>query len=84
MPPGPSVRAYTGEVPTRRRPIAAVPVEELAPAFEPVIEPVVERLGRLEKVVLDIREALDVQFKRTAAMQAQLDRLLAEITKLRP
>lgn len=75
-------------MPTKRRTIAAVPVEELVPvlkpALEPVIEPVVERLDKLEKTVLEIKEELDVQFKRTAAIQAQLDRLLAEITKLKP
>lgn len=70
-----------------KRPVA-VPVEALAPVLkpvlEPIVEPVVERLGRLEKAVLEVREGLDIQFKRTAAMQAQLDRLLAEITKLKP
>lgn len=78
------MRAYTDAVPTKRRPIAAVPVEELAPVLKPVLKPVVHRLDRLEKTVLEMREALEVQFKRTAAIQGQLDRLLAEITRARP
>ena len=82
-PPDLSVRAYTDGVPTRQRSMVSVPLEQLAPALKPALDPVVDRLDSLEKTVLEIRGALDVQFKRTAAIQAQLDRLLAELAKSR-
>jgi hypothetical protein len=34
-----------------------------------------DRLGQLETVVDEMRQTLEVQFRRIAAMQAQLDRM---------
>jgi hypothetical protein len=39
-----------------------------------------DRLARVEAAILDIRTTLDVQFKRIAAVQAQLDHLAAKIS----
>ena len=44
----------------------------------PVVEPVVERLDRHEELLLELKASLDVQFQRIAAIQAQIDTLLAE------
>ena len=43
----------------------------------PIVEPVVDRLDRHEELLLELKSALDVQFRRIAAIQAQLDQLLA-------
>lgn len=63
----------------------AIPVEVLAPVLKPLIRPVVEpvltRLDRVEKLLEEMKTAADVQFKRTAAMQAQIDQLLAMLSK---
>jgi hypothetical protein len=50
-----------------------VPLAKLRPLLKPVVDPVIERLDRTEKLVLEMKAALDVQFKRTAEIQAQLD-----------
>ena len=50
----------------------------LIPAVvRPVVEPVVERLDRHEELLLSLKTALDVQFQRISAIQAQIDILLA-------
>jgi hypothetical protein len=41
-------------------------------------EPTPERLARLEAAVASIQQTLEVQFKRMAAMQAELDHLAAQ------
>lgn len=71
----------------RRRP-RAVPSELLPfikpllrPLLEPVVEPVLERLARNEKLLSELKEALEIQFKRTAQIQAQLDVLIARLSK---
>ena len=55
----------------------------LKPLLEPVVEPVLERLDRHEELLAELRSALDTQFKRTAAIQAQLDQVLAALSKIR-
>ena len=62
-----------------RRAPAAVPLPALRPALKPIIEPVVERLDRHENLLLEVKGALDVQFQRIAALQAQIDHLLASL-----
>jgi hypothetical protein len=63
----------------------AIPVQALAPVLKPLIEPVVEsvlsRLDRVEKLLEELKTAADVQFKRSAAMQAQIDHLVALLSK---
>jgi hypothetical protein len=44
-------------------------------------EPPPDRLARLEAAVASIQHTLEVQFKRMAAMQAELDRLAAKNSK---
>ncbi len=39
------------------------------------------RLDRHEKLLEDVKDALAIQFKRTAEIQAQLDLLLARLPK---
>ena len=56
----------------------------IKPLLKPVVEPVLARLDRHEGLLREMKEALDVQFKRTAAVQAQLDQILAAIAKARP
>lgn len=64
----------------RRKPpksIIAV-IKPLIPVVvAPVVEPVVERLDRHEELLLGLKGSLDVQFQRIAAIQAQIDALLA-------
>ena len=69
-----------------KRPRAILPPwRDLAPVIkpllEPVVEPVLDRLDRQEKLLEEVKAALDVQFKRTAAIQAQLDRVMAMLSK---
>ena len=65
----------------KRRSAPAVPVTRLRPLLKPVVEPVIERLDRHEKLLADMKAALDVQFKRTAEIQAQLDLLIARLAR---
>ena len=51
--------------------------------IKPLVEPVLSRLDRHEELLRELKTALDVQFKRTAAVQAQLDQLLAALAKSR-
>jgi hypothetical protein len=51
--------------------------------LEPVVEPVLSRLDRHEQLLEELKAALDIQFKRTAQIQAQLDHLIAELAKRR-
>ena len=53
----------------------------LKPLLRPVIEPVLTRLDRLEALLEEMKGSMDVQFKRTAAIQAQLDQVLAARAK---
>jgi hypothetical protein len=57
-----------------RRPKTAKPAQIL----KPIIMPVVQRLDRHEQLLLDLKAALDVQFQRIAAIQAQLDQMMAK------
>ena len=61
-----------------RLPIA-VPVRVLKPVLKPIIEPVVVRLDKHEELLHGVKAALDVQFQRIAALQAQMDHLIATI-----
>lgn len=54
-------------------------IPALKPALKPIIEPVVERLDRHETLLAEVKKTLDVQFRRIAAIQAQMDRLLAAL-----
>ena len=56
-----------------------VPVPALKPVLKPIIEPVVERLDRHENLLHELKNSLDVQFQRIAALQAQMDHLVASI-----
>ncbi len=61
-------------------------VSSIAPARKPLplkalAEPVMIRLDRHEKLLEDVKDALAIQFKRTAEIQAQLDLLLARLPK---
>ena len=74
------------EMRAKRRPPRAAPSEILPfikPLLEPVVEPVLERLDRNEKLLLELKAALDIQFKRTAQIQAQLDTLVARFARRR-
>ena len=53
----------------------------LQPLIEPAVAPVLTRLDLHEEILRDLRAALDIQFKRTAEIQAQLDRLLARLSE---
>lgn len=62
-----------------RRPPKSVPIRALTPVLKPIIQPVVVRLDKHEELLLEMKAALDVQFQRIAAMQAQMDHLLASV-----
>lgn len=74
-------------VPQKRPSRAAPPLRQLAPVIKPllapVVEPVLARLDRHEQLLTELKAALEVQFKRTAAIQAQLDQLVAGLPKRR-
>ena len=65
----------------------AAAIDALAPVIKPLVEPLVEpvltRLDRHEQLLLEMKTALDVQFKRTAQIQAQLDQVVAGLSKTR-
>jgi hypothetical protein len=75
-------------MPVKRRPASPSP-EDLAPLLKPivkpllkpVVEPVLQRLDRHEQLLTEMREALDIQFKRTAEVQAQLDRIASLLSE---
>jgi hypothetical protein len=65
-----------------RRP--ATPIQQqIKPVLKPIVEPVLERLDRHEQLLDELKASLDIQFKRTAALQVQLDRILAAVAKTR-
>jgi hypothetical protein len=69
-----------------KRPAAGAPsIQQIKPLIEPLIEPIVEpvleRLDRHEDLLMKLKEALDIQFKRTAEVQAQLDKITAMLAK---
>jgi len=80
---------YADSVPPKRPPRAPPRPDDIAPIIKPlikpllkpVVEPVLSRLDRHEQLLEEVKAALDVQFKRTAAIQAQLDQLLAAIAR---
>ncbi len=49
-------------------PIAAIPA-------------ILDRLDKHEQMLADLKDALDIQFKRIAEIQAQLDLLAARLSK---
>lgn len=51
----------------------------IKPLLKPVVEPVLVGLDRNETLLLELKAALDTQFKRTAQIQAPLDRLVASL-----
>jgi hypothetical protein len=55
----------------------------IRPRLKPVIAPVLDRLDRNERLLMELKHGLDIQFQRTAAIQAQLDLLLARLSKQR-
>ena len=66
-----------------KRPARAAPAIQLKPLIQPLVKPVLERLDRHEELLTELRDALEVQFKRTAEVQAQLDRITAMLAKSR-
>ena len=75
-------------MPAKRRPPTPSP-QDLAPLLKPivkpllrpVVEPVLERLDRHEELLTDMKAALEIQFKRTAEVQAQLDRIASLLSE---
>ena len=66
----------------KRRPSRPTAVlTEIAPLLKPVVAPVLSQLERHAELLDEIRDALQVQFKRTAQIQAQLDKLIATVAK---
>lgn len=55
----------------------------IKPLLKPVVAPVLTRLDRHEKLLEEMKNALEIQFKRTAAIQAQLDVLIGSLAKQR-
>ena len=71
-------RDYTGNfMPAKKRPAPTISLARLKPLLKPVVEPVLTRLDRTERLLVEMKAALDIQFQRTAAIQAQLDRIAA-------
>ena len=53
----------------------------IKPLLRPLVKPVLTRLDRHEQLLEELKAALEVQFKRTAAIQARLDHLIATLSK---
>ena len=79
-------------MPAKRRPATPSP-QDLAPLLrpivkpllKPVVEPVLDRLDRHEELLTEMKAELEIQFKRTAEVQAQLDRIVSLLSeKSRP
>ena len=66
-----------------KRPARAASAIQLKPLIAPLVEPVIQRLDRHEDLLTEMTEALEIQFKRTADVQAQLDRITAMLAKSR-
>jgi len=64
-------------------PNAAPSLQQIKPLIEPLVEPVLERLDRHEELLTELKQALEIQFKRTADVQAQLDKITAMLSKSR-
>ena len=64
-------------------PARAASAIQLKPLIAPLVEPVLQRLDRHEDLLTEMKEALEIQFKRTADVQAQLDRITAMLAKSR-
>ena len=68
--------------PARRKPALVVLPDVIKPIIpilvKPIVKPVIERLDSHEKLLHEVKAALDIQFKRIAAIQAQLDHLVAK------
>jgi hypothetical protein len=71
-------------MPAKKRAVPTVPLTRLKPLLKPVVEPVLTRLDRTEKLLSEMKSALNIQFRRTAEIQAQLDIVLARLSKLDP
>ena len=74
---------YTGSsnMAAKKGPAPTIPLSALRTLLKPVVEPVLTRLDRTEKLLAEVKSALDIQFRRTADMQAQLDRIAAHLSK---
>ena len=80
-------------MPTKRtRATSLVALRQLKPVLKPLVEPVLTRLERQERLLKELTATqdrllgevtakFDLQFKRTATIQAQLDRLIATLSK---
>jgi hypothetical protein len=66
-----------------KRPARSASAIQLKPLIAPLVEPVLQRLDRHEDLLTEMKEALEIQFKRTADVQAQLDRITAMLAKSR-
>jgi hypothetical protein len=55
-----------------------------APVVAAVVRPVVTRLSRIEDLLHEMRHEQDVQLKRIAAIQLQLDALSDEVRDKHP
>ena len=62
--------------PKQRRAVSSG-LRDIKPLVKPIVEPVITRLDRHEELLQDLKAALEVQFRRTAQIEAQLDQLLA-------
>lgn len=66
-------------MPSKNPPAPSISLARLKPLLKPVVEPVLTRLDRTERLLVEMKSALDIQFKRTAAIQAQLDRIAVRL-----
>jgi hypothetical protein len=68
-------------VPPKRPAAASASVQQLKPLLKPIVEPVLARLDRHEALLEELKTALEIQFRRTAEVQAQLDKILSTLAK---
>lgn len=66
---------------SRKRAPLTIPLRQIRPVLKPVVQPVLTRLDRVERLLEDLKSSLDVQFKRTAAIQAQVDHLVSALSR---
>ena len=70
-------------MPSKRPAPSLQQIKPLIKPLMPLVEPVLERLDRHEELLTELKQALEIQFKRTADVQAQLDKITSMLSKSR-
>lgn len=67
----------------RRRTVRTVAVPVVLPILAKVVRPVATRLSRMEALLIEMRFEQDVQLKRMAALQVQIESVAVSVSRAR-